>query len=368
MSTRLQGRILTSRGFVTGAVSFGRTIEDIEAGDAPGRYILPGFIDVHVHGGNGGDTMDGERGVETMARFHGSHGTTSMLPTTVTAPWSNVMSALRGVAEVRSRGVEGGADVLGAHLEGPFISPKRLGAQAPQTILPSASLLEEALALNVVRLTTVAPELEGMDAAARKLSRAGVRVSFGHTVGAYEDAVRVAAAVREEGGTVSGTHLFNAMSGLMGRAPGVLGALLADEAAFAELIFDLHHVYSGAFLAARAAKRGRLLLITDAIRAAGLPDGESELGGQKVFVKNGRATLVDGTLAGSVLTLDVALRNAVKVGVPIEEASRMLSGTPAELLGLSDRGRIEVGLRADFVVLDEALRVLEVYVGGERIA
>lgn len=365
--TRLSGQILTPHGFVRGAVSFQEDIREIEPGPAPDHFILPGFIDVHVHGGGGGDTMDGPLGVEAMARFHARHGTTTLLPTTITAPWPQVLGALRGVAEVGGRGVAGGADVIGAHLEGPFISPHKLGAQPPHTLTPTSARVEEVLALDVVRVVTLAPEIECGPEAAVQFALAGVRVSLGHSAATYAGARTVMDGVRAANGTLGATHLYNAMGGLSGREPGMVGAVLSDPDGYAELILDLHHVHPGSFLSARAALGKRLLLVTDAMRAAGLGDGESELGGQKVLVENGRATLENGSLAGSVLTLDVALRNAVKVGLPLEEASRMLSGAPARYLGLVDRGRLETGLRADLLVLDPDLTLREVWVKGARI-
>lgn len=178
----------------------------------------------------------------------------------------------------------------------------------------------------------------------------------------------VAERVRAAGGTVGYTHLFNAMTQLVGRDPGAVGAALADGEAFAELILDLHHVHPTAFRAALAAKPGRLHLVTDAIRACGAGDGESELGGATVRVEGGAVRLPDGTLAGSVLTLDRAVRNAVSLGVPLRVASRLASAVPAAYLGLADRGELAVGKRADVVVLDEALEVQDVVVGGRRVA
>lgn len=330
-------------------------------------FVLPGFIDGHVHGGGGADTMDGAEGVRTMARFHLHRGTTTLLPTTITNPWEKVVAALEAVAEVarEERSVTAPLpSIPGAHLEGPFISPKRLGAQPPFALEPEARRVAELLALDVVRVVTLAPEIPHAADAAETFARAGVRVSFGHTVADAEQVAAVARRVRAVGGTVGFTHLFNAMSQLVGRAPGVVGAALADPWAFAELILDLHHVHPTSFLAALAAKPQRLSLITDAIRACGAGEGESELGGVPVRVEGGTARLADGTLAGSVLTLDQAVRNAVGIGVPLHVASRLASSVPASYLGLSDRGALRAGLRADVVVLDGDLQVREVVVGG----
>lgn len=399
MSERIEGFLVLPEGVARGALTFDDTIAEIRVepearrqgrgpaaegagadpdvpvlpgalpgpvrrGEAP--LVLPGFIDSHVHGGGGGDTMDGPDGVRTLARFHLAHGTTTLFPTTITNPWPRVLEALRGVREV----IEGGdaelPSIPGAHLEGPFLSPDRLGAQPPHTVVPDEARVREVVALGVVRLLTLAPEIPHARAAAKAFARSGVRVSVGHTTASYEAVADLARAVREAGGVLGFTHLYNAMTPLGSREPGVVGAALADPDAYAELIFDLHHVHPAAFLAAAAAK-ARLHLVTDAIRACGMPEGETELGGQTVTVRGGAARLANGSLAGSVLTLDVALRNAVTAGVPLERASRMSSAVPAAYLGLRDRGALAPGLRADLVVLDGALEVQQVVVGGRRV-
>ncbi len=369
---RLSGRLLTPGGLVRGALVFGSHIEDIRTDNAQGMpedgpLILPGFIDTHVHGGGGGDTVDGPRGVETLARFHVRRGVTTLYPTTITSPWEGVLAALQGVKECVGEGNEDLPSIPGAHLEGPFISPQRLGAQPPHALEPTPARVEAVLKLGVVRLVTLAPEIPGALGAATRFAAAGVRVSVGHTVASFEEVQALVEAVSEAGGTVGFTHLYNAMGGLAGREPGVVGAALADQESFAELIYDTHHVHKGSLLAARAAKPNRLHLVTDAIRATGGPEGETELGGQRVTVKGGAARLPDGTLAGSVLTLDKALRNAVAAGVSLEEASRMLSQVPARYMGLDDRGVLGPGKRADLVVLDDTLEVRRVFVRGREV-
>ncbi len=334
---------------------------------AGGPYILPGFIDTHVHGGDGGDTMDGAQGVRTLARFHLQRGTTTLLPTTMTNPWEEVLGALRGVKEVAGQGDETLPSIPGAHLEGPFISPERLGAQPAHTLEPTAEHVREVLDLGIVKLVTLAPEIAGALRAAKHFAQAGVRVSIGHTNATFEEVRTLINKAREVGGVVGFTHLYNAMSALESRAPGAVGAALAERDAYAELILDTHHVHPGSFLAALSAKPERLHLITDAIRACGLREGETELGGQTVTVSEGAARLEGGTLAGSVLTLDQALRNAYNVGVPLAQVSTLLSDVPARYLGLTDRGRLEVGKRADLILLDDDLQVLEVYVAGHKV-
>jgi N-acetylglucosamine-6-phosphate deacetylase len=366
--TERRGVILTPDGPVRGRIRFDETVLDVgPAPDAPERWILPGFIDAHVHGGGGGDTMDGPDGVRALARFHGRHGTTSLLATTITAPWPEVMAALAGVAGAMADPDAAGAAVIGAHLEGPFISPRRLGAQPPHTLDPLPELVDAVLAWGVVRVVTLAPELPGARSAAARFARAGVRVSLGHTGASSEEVADCIAAVRAAGGTLGFTHLFNAMGGMQGREPGVVGAALADPEAFAELILDGHHVHPTAFLAARRALGERLLLVTDAIRAAGTDADRSELGGLPITIEGGAARTQDAALAGSLLTLDAALRRAVALGVPVEDASAALSEAPARYLGLQDRGRLAPGLRADLVVLTPDLQVESVYVAGREL-
>ncbi len=366
--TTLTGNLVTPRGLTRGTVTFSKTIEVITTSQARADiYILPGFIDTHVHGGGGGDTMDGATGIRTLAKFHLQHGTTTLYPTTMTNPWENILKALTGAKEIVREQPEDLPDLPGVHLEGPFISPKRLGAQPRFTLEPTRDLLEQLLAFDVIRLVTVAPEISGALEAAKKFVAANVRVSVGHSAASYEQVQTMVQLVQEHKGTLGFTHLYNAMGGLSGREPGVVGAALANTASFAELIFDTHHVHAASLLSALNAKPQHLFLITDCIRAGGLPDGETELGGQKVTVKNGKATLSDGTLAGSVLTLDKALRNALELGLSLEKISQLLSATPANYMGLEDRGTLELNKRADLVVLDKELKVLEVYKAGKKL-
>ena len=293
------GRWLLPDGPATGrvAVDGGRI-----AGFAPevlddDGWWAPGFVDVHVHGGGGGDAMDGADGVRALAAAHLAHGTTALLPTTLTAPWPEVLAGLRGIAAVRHEDAlaaasdgppERRAAVLGAHLEGPFVSPQRLGAQPPFAIDPTPDRVAAVLALGVVRVATLAPELPGAEAAAIAFARAGVRVSLGHTVADADTAERVFGAVRDAGGVVGGTHLYNAMTGMTGRAPGVVGALLGDPTAYAELIVDGHHVAAASVRAAFAAKRARTVLITDAIRAAGTDATSGHVGPARGGDRGGR--------------------------------------------------------------------------------
>lgn len=367
MTRHLDGQLVLPDRVLPGRVTFDTHIRAIDSlASVPNRYILPGFVDGHVHGGGGADTMDGPDAIRTLSRFHMSHGTTTILPTTITAPWADVMAALCAIAEIHEAGVEKGPRIHGAHLEGPFVSPHKLGAQPPFAIAPSPDKVAEAIGTGCVRVVTLAPELDHTDTAIRQFAQAGVRVSLGHTTTDFEGAERAICQVCAAGGTVGATHMFNAMAPIEGRKPGPVTALMCSDVAYGEMIFDTHHVHPSSFRLAHRMMGGRLLFVTDAMRGAGQPDGPSSLGGQAVVIRDGVVRLPGGSLAGSVLTLDQALRNAVQAGTSLPEAARLVSTNAARYLGLHDRGALLNDLLSDFTVLDENLRVVEVWVRGER--
>ncbi|HLT58976.1 MAG TPA: N-acetylglucosamine-6-phosphate deacetylase [Limnochordales bacterium] len=338
--------------------------------DAGGGYICPGFIDGHVHGGGGGDVMDAApEALERMARAHAAHGTTGFVATTMSAPHEHLLAVARAVRPlVGARW--GGARLLGLHLEGPYLNPARRGAHPAVHLRPpdAAELAELYGVLGpALRIVTLAPELPGADAAIRWLVQRGVVVSLGHTAASYEQAVAAIAA-----GARAATHAFNAMEGLHHRAPGCLGAVLVDGRVRAELIADGVHVHPGAMrLLYRCKGAAGIQLVTDAMRAVGCPPGEYTLGDVPVVVGDGQVRLRDdpAALAGSVLTMAQAVRVMVRrVGVPLVEAVRMASLTPAEALGLSGRfGRLAPGCAADVVILDNDLGVKMTLVAGEVV-
>ncbi|GBR43940.1 N-acetylglucosamine-6-phosphate deacetylase [Neokomagataea thailandica] len=368
---QIDGHLVTPHGIQPGILTLndGR-ITHIEAKSyVKDRYILPGFIDLHVHGGDNADAMDGADSVARMSRFHLSRGTTTLYPTTMTRPWAEIMDALKGIQHHVQHGLTNGPDIPGAHLEGPFINPQRLGAQPPFAITPTERELNDLLSLDVVRLTTLAPECCS-DSAIKTMARHGIRLSIGHTCATCEQCQHMMRVARTENGIIGGTHLFNAMPEIRGRSPGPAGALLADDHAFMELIFDTHHVHSTNLALVRKAAKERIILVTDAMRATGCPDGLSSLGGQPVLVQEGIARMgTDGSggLAGSVLTLDQALKNACANGVPLTEASRMLSATPARYMGLTDRGSLTTGQRADIISLDSDYNLETVWAASQQL-
>jgi N-acetylglucosamine-6-phosphate deacetylase len=362
----LTGNILTPEGWIDGTIEFenGRITAitgnavDPSTNDAP--YILPGFIDLHVHGGGGADVMEAGNAIETISRTHARYGTTSLLATTMTAQREELMSVVAGLGGVARNRVAGGARVLGVHLEGPYINPGKLGAQPDAAV---SAVLEEVLkylSIAPIRVVTIAPEISGHMDIISEIAARGVRVQLGHSLGTYDDAV---AAMKH--GARSFTHLFNAMSPLHHRNPGMVGAALA-HAEYAEIIPDLLHVHPGAI---RAAMRAipRLYVVTDSTSATGMPDGEYRLGSQHVTKCLGGVRLADGTLAGSTLTMDQALRNLVSLGLPMADVSNRMSRYAADYLGLEDRGRLARGAWADVVVFDRELALTATYVEGESI-
>ena len=367
---RIHGHILTPQGFVQGTLHHadGRitAIEGTPVTQAAARasdlpLLLPGFIDLHVHGGGGHDTMGGGDAARHIARSHARHGTTALLATTMTAPRGEIEDALRALAPLCQARPAGTARVLGVHLEGPYINPGRLGAQPD---FATTATLADVLALHALaplRLVTLAPELPGHIELIVALRAAGFVVQIGHSAGSYEDGVAALNA-----GATGFTHLFNAMTGLHHRAPGMAGAALA-HAQRAEIIPDLLHVHPGAIRVALRAIPG-LYCVTDSTAAAGMPDGDYKLGRHTVTKCLGGVRLADGTLAGSTLTMDQALRNLVGLGLPLAEASRRTATIAAEHLGLADRGLLAPGAWADLVVLDASLQLQRVLVEGEEIA
>lgn len=345
-------------------VAGGRVLRVVEeAGPAEEGLLLPGLIDLHIHGMLGVDTMQGCQAVQAMAAALPRYGVTAFLPTTMNDEAGRIRQALSGVARAMDL-PSGGAQILGAHLEGPFFAKDHLGAQdAGCCLAPSMdNYLRIAEGLEgTVKLLSLSPELPGAEALTAYLVSKGVAVSAGHTGATLEQMERAQAS-----GLRQVTHLFNGMNGLHHRAPGVPGAGLALDGLTCQLIADGIHLHPAILkLCLRAKGAAGLCLITDAMAACGMPDGQYRLGPTDVTVRDGVARIAAGNLAGSTLTLDRALRNMVQLaGASLEEAARMASQTPADALGLEELGRIAPGAVASFAVFDGALRVQKTYVAG----
>ncbi len=311
--------------------------------DLAGDYLLPGFVDVHIHAFRGHDTMAGEDAVRHMSADLFRYGVSAFCPTTMSASMEDTLHAIRGIRAVKNHPGEHGARVLGAHMEAPFLQPKQAGAQKVDYFLkPSMDSLLEYTGndLDIVRLITVAPELEGAESFIREAVGKGIRVSVGHT-SATAETVHAAG----DWGADHITHTFNAQTPIHHRAPGVPGAALTDSRFYCEMICDGVHLHRDTVrLIALCKGESRAVAITDAMEAASMPDGIYELGGQKVIVKGNEARLQDGTLAGSVLTMPQALSNLIHLfDVPPEKAVRMCTATPADSIGEHLAGHLTVG-------------------------
>ena len=358
----IEGRIVTEDGVVQGRLGFSAQIQTIQPVDgvATERLIVPGFVDLHVHGGGGADVMEGPDAVRTMARFHAQHGTTTLLATTVTAPAATLRTSFAGIREAMATPAADAAEVIGVHLEGPFINPGALGAQPPFAIPPDLDLVAELHELAAIRVATMAPEIDPDGRLLAWLVAHGVRAQIGHTCCSYAEAEAALAA-----GASGLTHLFNAMTGLHHRSAGAVGCALA-HALHAELILDFQHVEAGAVLAALRAVP-ELYSITDAVAAAGMPDGPYRLGTHGIEKRGPTVRLADGTLAGSVLTMDRAFANWLSLGLGVEDAVQRTSTIAAGYLGLEERGRIAPGARADLVALGPGGAVEAVWRDGRLL-
>lgn len=338
--------------------------------DRTGMLVAPGFIDMHVHGGGGADFMRGNvESVRAVLRSHARHGTTGLLATTITATRENVDACIRAVKAVAKDPGEGEGRILGIHLEGPYICAKRRGAQPAGPIRPPD--IDEfchwiEISGGLIRQITLAPELDGaLDfiSAARDMN---IVCSIGHTNATAAQTYQAA-----EAGATQATHLFNAMVGLHHREPGTVGGVLLSPQVVAELICDGVHLDPDIVRLAVTVKGPiRCVLITDAMEATDMPEGEFDLGGQKVIAKGGMAAFPDGTLAGSVLTMDRAFANVQKfAGISVNDASLMASGVPARQIGAGAHlGAIETGKDADLVILHPQTGTVEMTMVAGAVA
>ena len=344
---------------------------DAHALDFPGATLVPAFFDVHIHGAKGHDVMEATPGaLDAVGNFLASHGTGSYLATTVTAPPDQILRSLAGLAKLVAppgqTATGGQARPIGIHLEGPFLSHTKRGVHPPAYLLaPDIATFDRFFeaADGHIRLMTLAPELPGAPELAAHAAARGVRISVGHSNATAAETRATLAA-----GAVSATHTFNAMRPLDHREPGILGTVLTDDSLFAELVCDgVHTAPAMAKLWWRAKGPERAILMTDAMSAAGMPDGEYLLGGFAVQVANGRA-MANGVLAGSVLTLDRALTNFLEfTGAPLDQALRLLTVNPAAMTGLGDHvGSLAVGRQANLVAVDKTGKLAGSIVNGQQ--
>ena len=340
-------------------------LNDYEIIDAKGNFIAPGLVDVHIHGYLGADVSDGVKdGLITMAKGIIENGVTAWCPTTMTVSKSEILAAFDTARELKNSNEYYGARVIGVNSEGPFINPSKKGAQAEEHILrPDADFILENK--DIIKLVTVAPEVDGGLECIKKVSEmSDILISIGHTNAGFSEANDgIAAGARHT------THLFNAMTALAHRNPGVVGAALSDERVSCELIADTFHVDKGLFKLVSKIKGDKLVLITDCIRAGGMPDGDYTLGGQPVHKEGIKCLMPDGTIAGSVLTLNKAVYNLYKNSeLELFDAVNCASLNPAKAIKEDDKiGSIDEGKRADLIIIDEEFNVLATVLGGKTV-
>ncbi|MBW6411292.1 N-acetylglucosamine-6-phosphate deacetylase [Clostridium weizhouense] len=339
---------------------------DDEIIDAKGLYLSPGFIDVHIHGAGGCDTMDGTiDSLNTISKIIAKHGTTSFVPTTMTVSINDINKSMRAIKTLKEDGAEG-AHVLGIHLEGPFINPNAIGAQNPNYILPPSISTYKSMVKDCedcVISITLAPEINGSNELIKFLSKNNVICSLGHTKATYEETIDAIKC-----GASHSTHLFNAMPPFNHRNPGIIGTIF-DTNITTETIADGVHVsYPALRIAYKQKGTDNVLLITDAIMACCMPDGKYSLGGQEVIVKNNVARVNSGSLAGSVLTLDKAVNNIYKNSdLPLNEIVKMASYNPAKHCKIADhKGLIKEGYDGDLILFDDNIEIKKVFILGKE--
>ena len=374
MKAIINGRILGREQEIHGkALVFSERIEgivnpdevrDLELIDAKGWYVAPGLIDLHIHGYAGEDASDGsELGLRTIAASILANGVTAFLPTTMTLPWEMIEASLKLIRDLmsdsRQPGFQG-AEILGCHAEGPFLNPRKKGAQLESAIQqPSARHLLPYQ--DVIRIATIAPEMPGgLDVIRQVAAETGITLSIGHTEADFETTSAAIAA-----GLSHATHLFNAMPPLTHRAPGAVGAVLSGDVS-CELIADTFHVHPGLFPLLHRAKGEQLVLVSDCTRAGGLPDGDYTLGGQTIYVRGIECRLEDGTIAGSVLRLNDAVRNYRRHGgMSMLLAQQAASWNAAKAIGMEgSKGSLEPGKDADIILMDDDARIDATFVRG----
>lgn len=340
-------------------------IPDEVGEDLQGAYVLPGLIDIHIHGAVGADFSDGDYdGLVRMAAYLAQHGVTSFAPASMTLPYENLEAAYACGKKLHEEAPEGCARLMGIHMEGPYFSEKRKGAQNSAYLkLPDAVGFQKLYdgCGGLVRIADIAPELEGSEDFVKQVSKL-CTVSVAHTDASYEDA-----AMAFNAGASHLTHLYNCMPAIHHREPGVIGAASEQEQVTAELICDGLHVHPSAVRMAFRLFPGRICLVSDALRCCGMPNGTYTLGGQTIRLENGIARLLDGTIAGSATNLFDCMRNAIAFGIPAEQAILSATLLPAKVIGCADQaGSIKPGKHADFLICDQALQLKRVCIGGNR--
>ena len=356
---KVSGKIINHNSSFIGDLNFSEKINELKINDSDDYHniIIPGFIDLHCHGGHGFDVMEGSHSIIEMSKYHLCHGTTSIMPTTWTNTLENTILALKGFNEIKNDN----QNILGIHLEGPFINPNKLGAQPNLTEKPSLDFIKKTLEISDVKIITLAPEIDGMQEFINDLVDLNIKIQFGHTLADFSCCEKIMK-VHE----VGFTHLYNAMSGNDHRSPGVLSAALS-KGKYAEIICDNIHVSKEAIKIAKKCIPN-LYAITDSINASGLHDGEYIFANNKIKKENNSVKISsNGTLAGSIVTMDQTFKNLISMDFSLEEAVSLTSYNASRYLKINNVGVIHKNYISNFVVLDKNLNLKEVYLNGKQI-
>ena len=357
----LKGKIVNHNHSFDGEINFNEKIIEIKKMENNdfNNYIIPGFVELHCHGGNGFDVMGGLPSIENLSLYHLKNGTTTLLPTTITAPLEDTLFAVKGLNNFIDKNKDK-TNILGMHLEGPFISPHKLGAQPNYTQLPNLDFVKTIEKEAKIKVLTIAPELEGAEKIIKYLIENNVNVQIGHSVCSYECCINIM-----KKNKIGFTHLYNAMSGNHHRNPGVLTAALLN-AEYAEIICDLHHVKPENI---HLAKKNipKLYAVTDAISATGMQDGEYDFGNNKIIKRNNQAFIHNDVIAGSVVNMHQTFKNLTNINFSLNEAVAMTSYNASQYLKENNIGKIDNHCYANFLVLDNQLNIKEIYFHGELI-
>ena len=356
---KISGTIVNYDSIFEGEIEFDYNIRKLKSTKNTNtkNYIIPGFIDLHCHGGGGFDTMDGNDAIDHMSKYHLSKGTTSILPTTWTSTFDHTLKSLNGFNSLISKN----SNILGVHLEGPFINPNKLGAQPPRTQLPSKEFIENILKVAPIKTITIAPEIDNMMDFIPFLIEKNINVQFGHSIADSDCCEQYMNQYK-----VSFTHLYNAMSDNNHRKPGVLSSALL-KGKFAEIICDLNHVSKESILIAKKCIPN-LYAITDAISACGLSNGDYKFAGIDITKTDKKVMIKESsTLAGSIVNMHETFLNLLKINLSLEDAVKMTSYSAAKFLNDNTIGYLREGCRSNFLVLDKDLNIEKIFLNGNLI-
>jgi N-acetylglucosamine-6-phosphate deacetylase len=356
---KIRGNIINHNQSYNGEIEFSEVIENIKKLDGLCEdYIIPGFVDLHCHGGNGYEVMEGWGSITELSKYHLLHGTTSIAPTTWTETSDKTFAALKGYNEE----IESYNNIIGIHLEGPFINPNKLGAQPPKTSKPNIKFLEDLMTIANIKIVTLAPELEGIEKIIKFLHQKKINIQFGHSLAEYNECINFM-----DDYHIGFTHLYNAMSGNDHRNPGVLAAAL-NKGKYAEIIYDKHHVSTPSFQIAKKSIPF-LYTITDSIGVSGLIDGEYKFAGANIEKRSGMIKIKGkDTLAGSIVTMDKTFLNLLEANCTPQEAVSLTSYNASKYLSEDSFGEISVSKKANFLILDKNFNIKSVYLHGKEIS